>query len=165
MSAQSIPWGPVRSTLTEKFTFGDIKQIVGYGAIAYMAVQIAPQALGVPIVQGGKSSHLALCIGLHQFLIRAGGGLHAGIMPPSALFAFCFLPSRRIGHIATRGRIRKRLRWQHCLPVRRDDAHGDQIVVAVVADGHDLLRAAASALKCSVCNGRALTLTMPCSQP
>ncbi len=31
MSAQSIPWGPVRSTLTEKFTFGDIKQIVGYG--------------------------------------------------------------------------------------------------------------------------------------
>ncbi|WP_350282153.1 hypothetical protein [Nitrosomonas sp.] len=31
MSTQSIPWGPVRSTLTEKFSFGDIKQIVGYG--------------------------------------------------------------------------------------------------------------------------------------
>lgn len=27
----TIPWGPVRSTLTEKFSFGDIKQIVGYG--------------------------------------------------------------------------------------------------------------------------------------
>ena len=54
-----------------------------------MTVQIAPQALGVPIVQGGKRSHLALCIGLHQFLIRAGGGLHAGIMPPGALLAFC----------------------------------------------------------------------------
>lgn len=31
MQAQSIPWGPIRSTLTEKFTFGDIKQLVGYG--------------------------------------------------------------------------------------------------------------------------------------
>lgn len=29
----AIPWGPVRSTLTEKFSFGDIKQIVGYGAL------------------------------------------------------------------------------------------------------------------------------------
>ena len=27
----AIPWGPIRSTLTEKFSFGDIKQIVGYG--------------------------------------------------------------------------------------------------------------------------------------
>ncbi|AVD64566.1 hypothetical protein ACJ8LH_13035 [Serratia sp. CY49633] len=26
-----IPWGPIRSTLTDKFSFGDIKQIVGYG--------------------------------------------------------------------------------------------------------------------------------------
>jgi len=26
-----IPWGPIRSTLIEKFSFGDIKQIVGYG--------------------------------------------------------------------------------------------------------------------------------------
>jgi len=31
MSAQSIPWGPVRSTLTGKFSFGDIKKLVGYG--------------------------------------------------------------------------------------------------------------------------------------
>lgn len=31
MPAQSIPWGPVRSTLTDKFSFGDIKQLVGYG--------------------------------------------------------------------------------------------------------------------------------------
>ncbi|MCE4369705.1 hypothetical protein [Xanthomonas hortorum] len=31
MPAQSIPWAPIRSTLTEKFSFGDIKQIVGYG--------------------------------------------------------------------------------------------------------------------------------------
>lgn len=29
----TIPWAPVRSTLTEKFSFGDIKQIVGYGDI------------------------------------------------------------------------------------------------------------------------------------
>lgn len=28
---KAIPWGPIRSTLTEKFSFGDIKQIVGYG--------------------------------------------------------------------------------------------------------------------------------------
>lgn len=27
----AIPWGPIRSTLTERFSFGDIKQIVGYG--------------------------------------------------------------------------------------------------------------------------------------
>lgn len=31
MSSNAIPWGPIRSTLTEKFSFGDIKQIVGYG--------------------------------------------------------------------------------------------------------------------------------------
>lgn len=31
MPTQSIPWGPVRSTLTERFSFGDIKQLVGYG--------------------------------------------------------------------------------------------------------------------------------------
>ena len=30
-TSNAIPWGPVRSTLTEKFSFGDIKQIVGYG--------------------------------------------------------------------------------------------------------------------------------------
>lgn len=30
-AATSIPWGPIRSTLTEKFSFGDIKQLVGYG--------------------------------------------------------------------------------------------------------------------------------------
>ncbi|ANF57890.1 hypothetical protein [Halotalea alkalilenta] len=30
-ASNAIPWGPVRSTLTEKFSFGDIKQIVGYG--------------------------------------------------------------------------------------------------------------------------------------
>ncbi|QNI00304.1 hypothetical protein [Shewanella algae] len=29
--SNAIPWGPIRSTLTEKFSFGDIKQIVGYG--------------------------------------------------------------------------------------------------------------------------------------
>jgi hypothetical protein len=28
---KAIPWGPIRSTLTEKFSFGDIKQLVGYG--------------------------------------------------------------------------------------------------------------------------------------
>ena len=27
----AIPWGPIRSTLTNNFSFGDIKQIVGYG--------------------------------------------------------------------------------------------------------------------------------------
>lgn len=31
MHRQSIPWGPIRSTLKEKFSFGDIKQLVGYG--------------------------------------------------------------------------------------------------------------------------------------
>ncbi|EXF42755.1 hypothetical protein BAY1663_04829 [Pseudomonas sp. BAY1663] len=31
MTSNAIPWGPIRSTLTEKFSFGDIKQIVGYG--------------------------------------------------------------------------------------------------------------------------------------
>jgi hypothetical protein len=30
MSMKKIPWGPIRSALTEKFSFGDIKQIVGY---------------------------------------------------------------------------------------------------------------------------------------
>ena len=25
-----IPWGPIRSALTENFSFGDIKEIVGY---------------------------------------------------------------------------------------------------------------------------------------
>ncbi|WP_024951751.1 hypothetical protein [Cobetia crustatorum] len=29
--SSAIPWGPIRSTLTEKFSFGDIKQLVGYG--------------------------------------------------------------------------------------------------------------------------------------
>lgn len=29
--SNAIPWGPIRSTLTEKFSFGDIKQLVGYG--------------------------------------------------------------------------------------------------------------------------------------
>lgn len=29
----AIPWGPIRSTLTEKFSFGDIKQLVGYGGL------------------------------------------------------------------------------------------------------------------------------------
>lgn len=33
MSAHSIPWGPIRSTLTEKFKFGEIKQLVGYGGL------------------------------------------------------------------------------------------------------------------------------------
>jgi len=28
-----IPWGPIRSSLTENFSFGDIKQIVGYADI------------------------------------------------------------------------------------------------------------------------------------
>jgi hypothetical protein len=28
-----IPWGPIRSFLTENFSFGDIKQIVGYADI------------------------------------------------------------------------------------------------------------------------------------
>ncbi|POG10495.1 hypothetical protein BGP84_12445 [Pseudomonas putida] len=31
IKSSSIPWSPVRSTLVEKFSFGDIKQIVGYG--------------------------------------------------------------------------------------------------------------------------------------
>ncbi|GLO12107.1 hypothetical protein PPUJ20028_06880 [Pseudomonas putida] len=31
IKSSSIPWSPVRSTLIEKFSFGDIKQIVGYG--------------------------------------------------------------------------------------------------------------------------------------
>lgn len=30
MSMKKIPWGPIRSSLTENFSFGDIKQIVGY---------------------------------------------------------------------------------------------------------------------------------------
>ena len=30
-ASNEIPWGPIRSTLTEKFSFGDIKQVVGYG--------------------------------------------------------------------------------------------------------------------------------------
>ena len=30
-TSNAIPWGPIRSTLTQKFSFGDIKQIVGYG--------------------------------------------------------------------------------------------------------------------------------------
>jgi hypothetical protein len=29
----AIPWGPIRSTLTEKFSFSDIKQLVGYGSL------------------------------------------------------------------------------------------------------------------------------------
>ncbi|WP_416260267.1 hypothetical protein [Gibbsiella quercinecans] len=29
-SASRLPWGPVRSTLADKFSFGDIKRIVGY---------------------------------------------------------------------------------------------------------------------------------------
>ncbi|MBF8275324.1 MAG: hypothetical protein HW390_397 [Candidatus Brocadiaceae bacterium] len=28
-----IPWGPIRSSLTENFSFGDIKKIVGYAGI------------------------------------------------------------------------------------------------------------------------------------
>lgn len=30
-ASNAIPWGPIRSTLTEKFSFGDIKLLVGYG--------------------------------------------------------------------------------------------------------------------------------------
>jgi hypothetical protein len=30
---KKLPWGPIRSTLTEEFSFGDIKQIVGYANI------------------------------------------------------------------------------------------------------------------------------------
>lgn len=30
---KKVPWGPIRSSLTENFSFGDIKQIVGYAAI------------------------------------------------------------------------------------------------------------------------------------
>ena len=30
---KKLPWGPIRSTLTESFSFGDIKQIVGYANI------------------------------------------------------------------------------------------------------------------------------------
>ena len=29
----NIPWGPIRSSLTTVFSFGDIKQIVGYAGI------------------------------------------------------------------------------------------------------------------------------------
>lgn len=32
-TSSTILWGPIRSTLTEKFSFGDIKQIVGYGSL------------------------------------------------------------------------------------------------------------------------------------
>jgi hypothetical protein len=34
MSIKKVPWGPIRSSLTENFSFGDIKQIVGYADIA-----------------------------------------------------------------------------------------------------------------------------------
>ncbi|NOJ81827.1 hypothetical protein [Myxococcus xanthus] len=30
-TSNAIPWAPIRSTLTDKFSFGEIKQIVGYG--------------------------------------------------------------------------------------------------------------------------------------
>lgn len=33
MSMKKVPWGPIRSSLTENFSFGDIKQIVGYADI------------------------------------------------------------------------------------------------------------------------------------
>lgn len=33
MSMKKVPWGPIRSALTESFSFGDIKQIVGYANI------------------------------------------------------------------------------------------------------------------------------------
>lgn len=33
MSMKKIPWGPIRSSLIENFSFGDIKQIVGYADI------------------------------------------------------------------------------------------------------------------------------------